>query len=281
MQDEKVTLLEYLLNRRKESKNSLKTMIQNGSILVDGKVVTKANEMISKNAKVIIKPKPIVHQNYELPILYEDKDLIAIDKPAGLLTIATSKEKEQTAYHFVSAYVYQKSHQRIFILHRLDQETSGILIFAKNEAIKNWMQKNWNSIVKTRGYYALVEGIGMSKKGTVHTWLQETKTHLVYSNQNKVGKEAITHYEVLRETENITLLDVHLDTGRKNQIRVHMKELGHPILGDAKYGSKHTFPRLALHAYHLEFIHPKTKKNISFKLEMPSCFQNYLDKQNK
>lgn len=281
MQNEKITLLDCLLESKIGSKNSIKTMIQNGLILVEGKVVTKANELVTKDAKVTIKPKPIICQDYKVPILYEDQDLIAIDKPAGLLTIATSKEKEQTAYHFVNRYVQQKNHKRIFILHRLDQETSGILLFAKNETIKNWMQENWNTVVKIRGYYALVEGTGMPKKGTVHTWLQETQTHLVYSSKNKTGKEAITHYEVLEESSRATLLDVHLDTGRKNQIRVHMKELGHPVLGDSKYGNPKNFPRLALHAYHLEFIHPKTKKNISLKSEMPSCFQIYLDKNNK
>lgn len=272
------TLLEYLTETKNQSKNALKTMIQNGAILVDGVVVTKANFPVSNHQEVIVKPKPIICQNYEIPILYEDKDLIVVDKPAGLLTIATDKEKEQTVYHFVSRYVYQKSHQHIFILHRLDKETSGILVFAKNEVIKNWMQKNWNSIIRIRGYYAIVEGKGIPKKGTIHTWLQETKTHLVYSGKGKEGKEAITHYEVLKEGKDTTLLNIHLDTGRKNQIRVHMKELGHPILGDAKYGNQKTFPRLALHAYHLEFVHPKTKKNISLKLEMPICFQNYLNK---
>lgn len=270
------TLLEYLIETQDKSKNVLKSMIQNGSILVDGKVVTKANFSVSNDQVIVIKPKPIIYQNYEIPILYEDQDLIAIDKPAGLLTIATDYEKELTAYHIVSNYIYQKSHKRIFILHRLDQETSGVLLFAKNEKIKNWMQDNWNSIVKTRGYYALVEGIGLPKNGTIHTWLQETKTYLVYSSKNKIGKEAITHYQVLSEKKNVTFLNVHLDTGRKNQIRVHMKELGHPILGDVKYGNKNSFSRLALHAYALEFIHPITKKNIFIKTEIPKFFSTYL-----
>ncbi len=270
------TLLEYLTKTQNQSKNALKTMIQNGSILVDGKVVTKANYPISEKQTIFIKSKPIVYQKYEIPILYEDNDLIAVDKPAGLLTIATENEKEATAYHIVSQYIYQKTHKRIFILHRLDQDTSGILLFAKNEKTKNIMQDNWNSIVKIRGYYALVQGIGLKPNGTIHTWLKETQTHMVYSSKNKEGKEAITHYQVLAEKKNTSLLDVHLDTGRKNQIRVHMKELGHPVLGDVKYGDKNSFPRLALHAYHLEFIHPVTKKNISIKIEMPKCFRSYL-----
>ncbi len=276
MRNESKTLLEYLIETQNKSKNVIKTMIQNGSILVDGKTVTKANYPVSMKDLVTIKPKPIVYQNYEIPILYEDQELIAIEKPAGLLTIATNKEKELTAYHMVSQYVNQKEHKKVFIIHRLDQETSGVLMFAKNERIKNLLQDNWNSIVRVRGYYALVEGTGLPKKGTIHTWLQETKTHIVYSSKSRIGKEAITHYQVLSEKKDVTFLNIHLDTGRKNQIRVHMKELGHPILGDIKYGNKKTFSRLALHAYHLEFVHPITKKNISIVSEMPECFLSYL-----
>lgn len=270
------TLLKYLIEKENKAKNALKTMIRNGFVSVDGKVVTKANFPVSNQQVIVIKSKPIVYQNYEISILYEDADLIAIDKPAGLLTIATANEKELTAYHMVSQYVNQKEHKKVFIIHRLDQETSGVLMFAKNEKIKINIQNNWNSIVKVRAYYALVGGIGLPPKGTIHTWLQETKTHLVYSSKNKTGKEAITHYRVLSEKENVTFLDIHLDTGRKNQIRVHMKELGHPVLGDSKYGDKNSFSRLALHAYCLEFIHPKTKKNISIKAEMPQSFHFYL-----
>ena len=272
MQDNMKTLLEYLIEKKQGSKNTVKTMIQNGSVTVDDVVVTKATYLVTESSRIEIRPKPIVSGQYILPILYEDHDLIAIEKPAGLLTISTEKEKKETAYHMVYDYVNQKSHGRIFVLHRLDQETSGIVIFAKNERTKKWMQDNWNNIIKTRGYYALVDGTGLPKKGTIHTWLKETKTYLVYSSKDQTGKEAITHYEVLKEKANTTLLDIHLDTGRKNQIRVHMKELGHPVLGDAKYGNKKGFPRLALHAYHLEFIHPKTKKMISLKTKMPSLF---------
>ncbi len=263
------TLLKYLIATRKESKNVLKTMIQNGSILVDGKVITKANYFIEKNAVITIKSKPIQNKQLKIPILYEDEYLIAVEKPAGLLSIATDKEKEETAYHLVSIYVKKRSHNGIFIVHRLDRETSGVLLFAKNENVKNILQEHWNTLVKTRGYYALVEGI-LSQKGTIRSFLKETKTHVVYSS--KKGKEAITHYEAIQNFKDKTLLDIHIDTGRKNQIRVHMKEMGHPILGDAKYGNQKTFPRLALHAYHLEFIHPITKKNISIQSEMPSIF---------
>lgn len=267
------TLLQYLLRTRNESKNVLKKMIQNGSIQINGKTITKANYNLPESPIVTIKPSPIVFKNYEFPILYEDHDLIAIEKPSGLLTIATDKEKQKTAYHFVNEYIKKKEHHSIFILHRLDQETSGILLFAKNEKIKKYMQDNWNFIVKKRGYYALVEGIHIPNEGTIHTWLNETKTHFVYSSKDKTGKEAITHYKVIKVYENSTLLDIHLDTGRKNQIRVHMKEMGHPILGDSKYGNKNTFSRLALHAYQLEFKHPKTKKDISIQLEMPEIFK--------
>ncbi len=266
----KKTLLEYLIETQNQSKNTLKTIIQMGCVSVDGEIVTKANFLIYPKQLIQIKPKPIKFRNYEIPILYEDKELLAIEKPAGLLSVATARETQLTAYHIVNDYIEQKTHKHVFILHRLDQETSGILLFAKTIEIKNKMQKNWNDIVKIRGYYALVEGTNLQQQGTIHTWLQETKTQMVYSNQGRIGKEAITHYHVLERRTNHTLLDVHIKTGRKNQIRVHMKEIGHPILGDAKYGNKKTFPRLALHAYHLEFLHPVTKKTISIQTEIPA-----------
>lgn len=262
-----MTLLEYLMQNRKESKNVLKTMVQKGSVLVDGKTITKANWEVQETNIIVVKPKPIIDRDYELPILYEDNDFLAIDKPAGLLTVATDQEKRKTAYHMVKEYC-KKRHQSIYVLHRLDQETSGVLLFAKSSTVQKYMQNHWNQVVKTRGYYAIVNGTGMPPKGTIQTYLKENSTHMVYSS--KTGKLAITNYEVIKENKSSTLLNIHLDTGRKNQIRVHMRELGHPILGDAKYGDVHTFPRLALHAYHLEFIHPKTKKIISVQSEIPS-----------
>lgn len=271
----KITLLNYLMKTRKESKNVLKTMIQNGSILVNGIPITKANFLVDENVTIEIKKKPILYNNYEIPILYEDRYFLAIDKPVGLLSIATDHEKEETAYHIVSIYLKKKNHGRIFVLHRLDQETSGVLLFAKNEYVKKNMQEHWNSSVKKRGYYALVEGTNLPKKGMIQSWLAETKTHIVYSNTNQNGKKAITHYEVLKEYLNATLLDIHLETGRKNQIRVHMKEMGHPILGDSKYGNKKTFSRLALHAYQLTFLHPITHQEISIKAELPNEFLKF------
>lgn len=267
-----ITLLEYLIQNKKGSKNSFKTIIQNGSVTVDGKVVKKANFLVSENQKIEIQNKPIISRNYEIPILYEDRDFIAIVKPSGLLTIATQKEHEETAYHLVSEYVKKKTHQKIFILHRLDQDTSGIVLFTKNEKLKYEMQQHWDKMVKTRAYYALVEGNDLPESGTIHTWLKETKTHLVYSSRDKTGKEAITHYKVVEKKKDYTLLDIHLETGRKNQIRVHMKEIGHPVLGDSKYGNSKTFSRLALHAYKLEWMHPIHKKWITLETEIPSIF---------
>lgn len=268
----KKTLLDYLIEQKKGSKNSLKTMIQNGFVTVDSKVVTQANFLVSENQMITIKKKPITYHNFMIPILYEDSNFIAIEKPPGLLTISTQKEKKETAYHIVSAYVKKKSHQKIFILHRLDQDTSGIILFTKNEKLKYEMQKHWDEMVRRRGYYALVEGTDIQESGIIHTWLKETETHFVYSSKDKSGKEAITEYQVIQRYKNHTLLDIHLKTGRKNQIRVHMKEIGHPILGDNKYGKSKTFPRLALHAYQLEWMHPIQKKWILIETEKENIF---------
>lgn len=149
----------------------------------------------------------------------------------------------------------------------MDQDTSGIVLFAKNEKLKYEMQEHWDEMVKKRGYYALVEGTNIPDTGVIHTWLKETKTHFVYSTKDRSGKEAITEYKVIKKYKKHTLLDIHLKTGRKNQIRVHMKEIGHPILGDSKYGNQKTFPRLALHAYQLEWMHPILKKWIQLETE--------------
>ena len=169
----------------------------------------------------------------------------------------------------VSDYVKKNYHKYIFVVHRIDQDTSGVLLFAKDEKIRDKMQENWNNIVKKRGYLALVDG-KISGKGTIHTYLKENRSQFVYSSKHDEGKEAITHYEVIKNNNNYSLLQVFIDTGRRNQIRVHLSEKGHPIVGDKKYKCKtNPLKRLCLHANILEFIHPVTKKLIHIESDMP------------
>lgn len=252
------------------SKNSVKSLLHNEKVFVNGNMTTKYNYELNIGDVVEIREK--VAKNID--IIYEDKDIIVINKPSGLLTVATEKEKNKTAYHLVMEYLKKKNkNNRIFIIHRLDKDTSGIIMFAKNERAKHLYQDNWNDIVKKRCYYAVIDGKMENKEGTIKSYLKENG-NMVYSVKDRSGKIAITEYKVLKERKNISLLDINLKTGRKNQIRVHMKENKTPILGDLKYGEKSKLiNRLALHAYKLELINPITKKLLTFEVNMPNEFK--------
>lgn len=252
------------------SKNSVKSLLHNEKVFVNGNMTTKYNYELNIGDVVEIREK--VAKNID--IIYEDKDIIVINKPSGLLTVATEKEKNKTAYHLVMEYLKKKNkNNRIFIIHRLDKDTSGIIMFAKNERAKHLYQDNWNDIVKKRCYYAVIDGKMENKEGTIKSYLKENG-NMVYSVKDRSGKLAITEYKVLKERKNISLLDINLKTGRKNQIRVHMKENKTPILGDLKYGEKSKLiNRLALHANKLELINPVTKKLLTFEINMPNEFK--------
>ena len=252
------------------SKNSVKSLLHNEKVFINGNMTTKYNYELNVGDVVEIREK--IAKNID--IIYEDKDIIVINKPSGLLTVATEKEKNKTAYHLVMEYLKKKNkNNRIFVIHRLDKDTSGIIMFAKNERAKHLYQDNWNDIVKKRCYYAVIDGKMENKEGTIKSYLKENG-NMVYSVKDRSGKLAITEYKVLKERKNISLLDINLKTGRKNQIRVHMKENKTPILGDLKYGEKSKLiNRLALHAYKLELVNPVTKKLLTFEINMPNEFK--------
>ncbi len=215
----------------------------------------------------------------KLDIIYQDKSIIVINKRYGLLTVASAKERYNTLFHQVLTYEKQKhKSNKVFIVHRLDRDTSGIIVFAKTEKVKKILQDNWEEYAKTREYLAIVEGTLKEKKGTIKSWLRETSTFLTYSsNRENDGKLAITNYQVINNKKNISVLKVNLLTGRKNQIRVHLNDIGHPILGDKKYGSKiNPLKRLGLHAQKLELIHPITKELMIFEAKTPVEFLKYL-----
>ena len=216
-------------------------------------------------------------KNHKMTIIYEDKEFLVVDKPAKKLTIATNKEKVRTLYHEASEYVKKQHPQnKIFVVHRLDKDTSGIVVFAKNQKIKILLQNNWNKLVKKREYLAVVEGKVELKKQRLESYLHETKTLEVIVTNNKKDKLAITNYECLKTTKNNSLLKVNIETGRKNQIRAQLAYINHPIVGDKKYHSQtNNFNRLALHAKTLEFIHPVTKKIYTFETKTPAIFQNF------
>ena len=263
------TLLHYLLeNISNKSKNNIKTFLTKGNVLVNNKVITKYDYPLHKNDEVIVRMSNISNRIKDIVVIYEDKDFIVVNKPAHMLSIATSKEKQKTLYHLVREHVKkQNKNDKIFIVHRLDKDTSGIVLFAKNERIKNKLQEDWNKLVE-RKYLAVVEGKVDKKQDTITSYLQEDSTLRVYSSSK--GKFASTFYRTLKVSRKYSLLEIKINTGRKNQIRVHLSDIGHPIIGDKKYGAKtNPIKRLGLHAYSIKFIHPDTKKKYEFTTEEP------------
>ena len=279
--DEKMILIDYLRKEfTKLSKNNIKSLLSKEMVTVNNSVLTRYDYIVKKGDKIVIRDTKIKVKRYQkdINIIYEDDDLLVINKPAGLLTIATNKEKDFTLYHFASNYVKQKNkNNKIFIIHRLDKETSGIVVFAKNQKAKNLFQNTWDKNILYRGYYAVVEGKFDNKEGTIKSYLTENNEYMVYSTTEKKGKIAITDYKVEKENKKYSLLEINIRTGRKNQIRVHMKENGNIIVGDKKYGSNNNvINRMALHAYKLELIDPRNNKKIMFKTSMPTIFNKLI-----
>lgn len=219
------------------------------------------------------------HQPKGLTILYEDNDIIVVDKINGLLTIGTEKEKEKTAYFLLTDYVKkgtERSKNRIFIVHRLDRDTSGLLVFAKNEKSKRYLQDNWQEFSKK--YFAVVHGKLREKEGVITSYLFENKAFRVYSvNDPDKGKFSKTGYKVIKESDNYSLLEIELFTGRKNQIRVHLSENGNPVVGDKVYGNANKgAKRLALHSASLTITHPFTNKQMGFETGIPPYFKTLV-----
>ncbi|UXP32281.1 RluA family pseudouridine synthase [Reichenbachiella agarivorans] len=219
------------------------------------------------------------HQPAGLSILYEDKDILVVDKVEGLLTMGTDREKHRTAHFLLNEYVKKgnpRAKNRVFIVHRLDRDTSGVLVFAKNEDAKQYLQEHWKEFSKV--YYAVVAGKLQDKEGIITSYLVENKAKRMYSSQDpEQGKFSKTGYRVIKETSRCSLLEIDLYTGRKNQIRVHLSDKGNPVLGDKVYGQADRLSkRLALHAASLTIIHPVTKKEMSFKTEIPPYFKTLV-----
>lgn len=275
-------LLDYLINELKYSRTNAKIFLSHHLIAINGVPVSQFDYSLVKGDSLIVAKHPIrKKKRSDLPIIYEDEYIIAIDKPYGLLSVASDKEKNSTAFRMVSEYLQEKDkHARIYVVHRIDKETSGVLIFAKNEKIKEMFQDNWNELVKKRGYYAVCEGIFNKKEDTITNYLKMNNLNLMYIS--KPGKDAykcITSYKVIKENKKYSLVDVDIFTGRKNQIRVTLGSLGHYILGDDKYGEpENPVNRLCLHAYELDLINPINNKMYKLKAKIPNIFYDLLSK---
>ncbi|MBO5414087.1 MAG: RluA family pseudouridine synthase [Bacilli bacterium] len=272
---EKMILIDFLEKVLKKSHKDAKKLLTNKQILVNNKINSKYNTQLNVGDTIIINSFNTNNMDSKVEILYEDKDIIVVNKPAGLLTIATENEKEKTLYHLVSDYTKKSNkNNKVFIIHRLDKETSGIVILAKNEKIKKLYQNNWDDLVLYRGYTAVLEGTLPKYRGKIVQYLKENRDSFkVYVTDKNNGKKAVTLYKVLKENDNYTLVDIEIQTGRKNQIRVAFSSMGYPILGDQKYGSiDKSLKRLALHAYKLTLINPVNKKKMDFEIKVPDEF---------
>ncbi len=272
-------LLEYLYETLDMPKKRVKQYLTHGSIFVNNSKVTQFDYRILPGMNIVIDTDSKNKKELPFDIVFEDDHIIVVNKPSGLLSIATEKEKEKTLYHIVREYLVSKDkYAKVFIVHRLDKDTSGLVILAKDEKTKNKLQENWNEYVSLREYVAVVHGKLKNKEDRIIQKLKENKTNLVYVSKDDDAKEAITNYKVIKETDNYSMVSINIETGRKNQIRVAFATLRNPIVGDKKYGEKDNENRLYLHANRLKMYYPELKKDILFEIPTPNEFKKIMNK---
>lgn len=275
-------LLEFLLAAMPHRKRTtVKTLLAHNQVAVNGTPQKQFDAPVGPGdeVKVNLTREFRVFYNRRLKIVYEDDDIIVVNKGYGLLSMGTDKIKDGTAYSILREYLKWKDPRNmLFIVHRLDRDTSGLMVFAKNQEAKERLQHNWNNMVLSRKYYAVVEGQPEPAEGEIRSYLAENSRYEVYSTDNPdEGQLAVTRYKTLKSRHGYSLMEVSLDTGRKNQIRVHMKDLGCPITGDRRYGAKSSpIKRMALHAGTLRFVHPMTRKDMNFSTPIPQSFEKIL-----
>lgn len=282
--NERTQLLPFLLaNFPNKGRNKVKMLLTRGQVMVENRIVTRHDHPLEANQTVKVLGMGTADREsmHGVRILFEDDDIIVIDKPPGLLSIATEEERTLTAYHILTDHVrVANPRARIFVVHRLDRETSGIMMFAKREEVQQTLQSDWRDMVQERAYVVLVEGRVNPLEGTIETWLKESSTRTMYVSRPGDGVKALTEYKVLDTGGDFTLLEVHLQTGKKNQIRVHMQHIGHSVVGDRRYGArKNPIGRLGLHARVLAFTHPKTGEVLRFETRIPPTFKAALSRK--
>lgn len=284
----RVALMEFLMEDAMAgiSRTKAKTLLSHRVVYVNQNIVTQYDYPLEPGMKVQIS-KARGQKEFRsslLRLVYEDAYLLVVEKREGLLSIATSREKERTAYSILTEYVKRSAREhRIYIVHRLDKDTSGLMVFAKDERTKRNLQDNWTKLVTDRRYVAVVTGEVEKNNGTIESWLKDNKVFVSYSSDfDNGGDHAVTHYNVVRRANGYSLLELKLDTGRKNQIRVHMQDMGHPIVGDAKYGNgEDLIGRLALHAFRLWFYHPVTGELMKFETPYPASFRTLVQMRER
>ena len=272
-------LLNYLYENLDMPKKRVKQYLTHGSIYVNNSKVTQFDYKVVPGMNIVIDTNNKSKSELPFDIIFEDNHIIVVNKPSGLLSIATEKEKEKTLFHIVREYLVSKDkYAKVFIVHRLDKDTSGIVVLAKDEKTKNKLQENWNEYVSLREYVAVVHGKLKNKEDRIIQRLKENKTNLVYVSKDVDAKEAITNYKVIKETDNYSMVSINIETGRKNQIRVAFSTLKNPIVGDKKYGEKDNENILYLHANRLKMYYPELKKDILFEIPTPNEFKRIMNK---
>ncbi|NBJ06180.1 RluA family pseudouridine synthase [Duncaniella freteri] len=279
---EPMPLLEFLISVMPQRKRTaIKSLLAHNQVAVNGTPEKQFDTQLrpGQEVKVNLSREFKVFYNRRLKLVYEDDDIIVVNKGYGLLSMGNDKVKEGTAYTILRDYLkWQDPRNKLFIVHRLDRDTSGLMVFAKSIEAKENLQHNWNNMVLSRKYLAVVEGRPDPAEGIVKSYLAENSRYEVYSTDNPdEGQLAITRYRTLKSRNGYSLMEVELDTGRKNQIRVHMKDLGHPITGDRRYGAGSSpIHRMALHAQTLRFVHPITRKDMNFTTPTPISFSKIV-----
>ncbi len=272
------TLMDFLMKALDgKSRTGIKAMLAKRLVSVDMQVTTQFNLTLTPGQIVAIGKRTAAEPVtlHGVTIVYDDDDLVVIEKAAGLLSVPTDTGSEKSAHSIIGTHLKRLNHKsRLFIVHRLDRETSGLMMFVKHKEIQRQLRENWQESILMRSYAVVVEGVVAKDKGKIISWLQGTDGLRTYSSQVEGdGQKAISHYKVVRRGEANTLLDVELETGRKNQIRVHMQDLGHPVVGDDKYGAAtNPIKRLGLHAQMLKFSHPVSGQAMAFESETPKEF---------
>jgi len=275
---EDTELFKFLLIKiNDKSRNKVKAMLAHKQFKVGASIISQYNHPLKKGDEVTVSwDGGFKKESYEgVKIIFEDDDLIVINKKSGLLSIGSAKEKRQTVYRIITHHIQQENPvARLFVIHRLDREASGLMIFAKNKQSQIDLKDSWESTFSKNLYLAVTEGTIEKDMDTIASFLNESKALIVYSGKNpKLGKKAITHYNVVKKNEFFTLLESTQETERKNQIRVHLKSIGHPIIGDKKYEAKQNpINRTALHLRKINFIHPQSNEKMEFETKVPEDF---------
>lgn len=277
-------LMDFLMKKMAGiSRTRIKALLTNRVISVDNTIQTLYNYPLQPGMCVQISREKHKHEfrHPMLKILYEDAYIIVVEKKEGLLSVATEHQKERTAQHILNEYVKRiHKRSRIYVVHRLDRETSGIMMYAKDEKTQHTLRDNWHDLVRDRRYVAIVTGDMEQDEGTVRSWLTDRKLYVSSSPVDDGGKYAVTHYHTIKRANGFSLLELQLETGRKNQIRVHMQSLGHPLIGDERYGCElNPLGRLALHAFKLCFYHPVTHEWMEFETPYPTPFKALMQRK--